>query len=378
MREISTSKPAEKGQEAQVNSIYMMAHSGARGSPAQMRQLAGMRGLMAKPSGEIIESPIISNFKEGLSVLEYFNSTHGARKGLADTALKTANSGYLTRRLVDVAQDCIITEEDCGTTRGIKVRAIIDAGTVVASLASRILGRTTAEDVRDPSSNEVLVANGTLLEEPHVEQLVKAGVQEIKIRSVLTCETTSGVLRQVLRARSRPRHAGQHGRGGGRHRRAVDRRAGHPAHHAHVPHRRRGADLGAVVRRVELRGHRQDQEQERRAQFGRRSDRDGPQPDRRRHRSGRHRAGRAPHPVRRAAEGRRRRADQARPAHRRVGSLHPPDPHRGRGHGRLRGSGRGPVDDRDARRIDRHRQARGHRLAQRAPPAASRTCVRRW
>jgi DNA-directed RNA polymerase subunit beta' len=194
MREISASKPAtEKGAEAQVNSIYMMAHSGARGSPAQMRQLAGMRGLMAKPSGEIIESPIISNFKEGLSVLEYFSSTHGARKGLADTALKTANSGYLTRRLVDVAQDCIITATDCGTKQGIKVRAIIDAGTVVASLASRILGRTTAEDVRDPSSNEMLVPNGTLLEEPHVEKLVTAGVQEIRIRSVLTCELTSGV-----------------------------------------------------------------------------------------------------------------------------------------------------------------------------------------
>jgi DNA-directed RNA polymerase subunit beta' len=194
MKEISTSKPAvEKGAESQVNSIYMMAHSGARGSPAQMRQLAGMRGLMAKPSGEIIESPIISNFKEGLSVLEYFNSTHGARKGLADTALKTANSGYLTRRLVDVAQDCIITDYDCGTTRGIKVRAIIDAGTVVASLASRILGRTTAEDVRDPSGNEILVPNATLLEEQHVEKLVTAGVQEIKIRSVLTCETTNGV-----------------------------------------------------------------------------------------------------------------------------------------------------------------------------------------
>src|ERR1700722_3135492 len=193
MKEISTSRPAEKGAEAQVNSIFMMAHSGARGSPAQMRQLAGMRGLMAKPSGEIIESPIISNFKEGLSVLEYFNSTHGARKGLADTALKTANSGYLTRRLVDVAQDCIITEEDCGTTRGIKVRAIIDAGTVVASLASRILGRTTAEDVRDPSSNEMLVENGTLLEEPHVEKLVTSGVQEVRIRSVLTCNTQPGV-----------------------------------------------------------------------------------------------------------------------------------------------------------------------------------------
>jgi DNA-directed RNA polymerase subunit beta' len=194
MHEISAAKPAaEKGAESQVNSIYMMAHSGARGSPAQMRQLAGMRGLMAKPSGEIIETPIISNFKEGLSVLEYFNSTHGARKGLADTALKTANSGYLTRRLVDVAQDCIITGHDCGTTHGIKVRAIIDAGQVVASLASRILGRTTAEEVRDPSNNKVLVKAGTLLEEPEVELLVNARVQEIRIRSVLTCETTSGV-----------------------------------------------------------------------------------------------------------------------------------------------------------------------------------------
>jgi DNA-directed RNA polymerase subunit beta' len=191
MREISSVR--KDGNTAQVNSIYMMAHSGARGSPAQMRQLAGMRGLMAKPSGEIIESPIISNFKEGLTVLEYFNSTHGARKGLADTALKTANSGYLTRRLVDVAQDCIITTEDCGTTAGINVRAIIDAGTVVASLGSRILGRTTAEDVRDPSTHEVIVKGGTLLEEPQVEAIIAAGVQELRIRSVLTCETTSGV-----------------------------------------------------------------------------------------------------------------------------------------------------------------------------------------
>src|ERR1700752_591780 len=194
MRQISAvRKQDDTGREIPVNSIYMMAHSGARGSPQQMRQLAGMRGLMAKPSGEIIESPIISNFKEGLSVLEYFNSTHGARKGLADTALKTANSGYLTRRLVDVAQDCIITDEDCGTTRGIKVRAIIDAGQVVASLASRILGRTTAEEVRDPTSNEVLVPNATLLEEPQVERLITAGVQEVRIRSVLTCDTVNGV-----------------------------------------------------------------------------------------------------------------------------------------------------------------------------------------
>src|SRR5499433_1280898 len=193
MRQISSVERVEGGRSAEINSIYMMAHSGARGSPQQMRQLAGMRGLMAKPSGEIIESPIISNFKEGLSVLEYFNSTHGARKGLADTALKTANSGYLTRRLVDVAQDCIITSYDCHTTSGIKVRAIIDSGQVVASLASRILGRTAAEDLRDPAGNTVIIKAGTLLTEPEVELVVNAAIQEVRIRSVLTCENTNGV-----------------------------------------------------------------------------------------------------------------------------------------------------------------------------------------
>jgi DNA-directed RNA polymerase subunit beta' len=193
MQEISAVRKTASGREVPVNSIYMMAHSGARGSAQQMKQLAGMRGLMAKPSGEIIESPIISNFKEGLSVLEYFNSTHGARKGLADTALKTANSGYLTRRLVDVAQDCIITNDDCKTKSGIKVRAIIDAGQVVASLAGRILGRTAAEDIKDPATNAVLVKRGTLIEEPHCEAVNNAGVQEVRIRSVLTCELTSGV-----------------------------------------------------------------------------------------------------------------------------------------------------------------------------------------
>ncbi len=193
MKEISAVRKNPKGGEELVNSIYMMAHSGARGSPAQMRQLAGMRGLMAKPSGEIIESPIISNFKEGLTVLEYFNSTHGARKGLADTALKTANSGYLTRRLVDVAQDCIITHDDCGTKNGIKYRAIIDAGNVVASLGIRILGRTTAEDIKDPNSGKVLAKRGTLLDEAHIDVIATAGVQEVKIRSVLTCESVNGV-----------------------------------------------------------------------------------------------------------------------------------------------------------------------------------------
>ncbi|MFG1183759.1 MULTISPECIES: DNA-directed RNA polymerase subunit beta' [Xanthobacter] len=194
MKEISSVKKDPKtGREKQINSIYMMSHSGARGSPAQMKQLAGMRGLMAKPSGEIIESPIISNFKEGLTVMEYFNSTHGARKGLADTALKTANSGYLTRRLVDVAQDSIITERDCGSEKGIHMRAIIDAGQIVASLASRVLGRTAAEDIVEPATGDVIVPKGQMIEEPHVERINKSGIQEIKIRSVLTCETRNGV-----------------------------------------------------------------------------------------------------------------------------------------------------------------------------------------
>ncbi len=171
----------------------MMSHSGARGSPAQMKQLAGMRGLMAKPSGEIIETPIISNFKEGLSVLEYFNSTHGARKGLADTALKTANSGYLTRRLVDVAQDAIISQEDCGTKNSITTRPIIDAGEVIVSLGVRVLGRTAATDVVDPVTNAVIVNAGEEMLESHVEKIEKAGVTEIRIRSVLTCETKFGV-----------------------------------------------------------------------------------------------------------------------------------------------------------------------------------------
>ena len=189
------SKPAKlkDGRLGELNSVFMMAHSGARGSKNQMKQLAGMRGLMAKPSGEIIETPIISNFKEGLSVLEYFNSTHGARKGLADTALKTANSGYLTRRLVDVAQDCIITEEDCGTQDGIAMTAVIDGADIVVSLGTRILGRTAAIDVVDPSSGEVVAPAGTFLDEDVVLGIERSGVQTVKVRSVLTCETRTGV-----------------------------------------------------------------------------------------------------------------------------------------------------------------------------------------
>ena len=193
MKEISATPKGPDGREADVNSIYMMAHSGARGSQAQIKQLAGMRGLMAKPSGEIIETPIISNFKEGLTVLEYFNSTHGARKGLADTALKTANSGYLTRRLVDVSQDAVIIEEDCGTDRALEMRAIVQGGAVIASLADRILGRTTAEDVVDPKSGEIMIAEGTLLDEPMVAQVEEIGLQGIKIRSPLVCASKQGV-----------------------------------------------------------------------------------------------------------------------------------------------------------------------------------------
>ena len=192
MLRISTVRKDDDGRDKPINSIYMMAHSGARGSPAQMKQLAAMRGLMAKPSGEIIESPIISNFKEGLTVLEYFNSTHGARKGLADTALKTANSGYLTRRLVDVAQDAIISTVDCGSQGGIKMRAIIDAGQIVASLAIRILGRTTAEDLKNLDGS-VIVATGEMIQEWHIDRINAAGIQEVKIRSVLTCEAQNGV-----------------------------------------------------------------------------------------------------------------------------------------------------------------------------------------
>ncbi|MBI1401264.1 DNA-directed RNA polymerase subunit beta' [Hyphomonas sp.] len=190
----SAAKPqAAKGdRKAQVNSIYMMADSGARGSKNQMKQLAGMRGLMAKPSGEIIETPIISNFKEGLTVLEYFNSTHGARKGLADTALKTANSGYLTRRLVDVAQDCIINEDDCGTEKGIDISAVMEGADVVVSIAERLLGRVSAEDVKGADGKLVIPAN-TYIDEDVAAAIEAAAVDRVKARSPLTCEAKNGI-----------------------------------------------------------------------------------------------------------------------------------------------------------------------------------------
>ena len=194
MEKISSSKIDSKSdREMPINSIYMMAHSGARGSAAQMKQLSGMRGLMAKPSGEIIETPIISNFKEGLNVLEYFNSTHGARKGLADTALKTANSGYLTRRLVDVAQDCIVIEEDCKTKEGLILKPVIESGEEMVSLSDRVLGRVPCDNVIDPATNEIIVKKVEIIEEKHLPLIDKSNLLEIKIRSVLTCETKNGV-----------------------------------------------------------------------------------------------------------------------------------------------------------------------------------------
>lgn len=175
------------------NSIYMMADSGARGSAAQIKQLSGMRGLMAKPDGSIIETPITSNFREGLTVLQYFIATHGARKGLADTALKTANSGYLTRRLVDVTQDLVVVEDDCGTSDGFVMKAVVQGGDVIEALRDRILGRVTASDVVDPSSGETLVEAGTLLTEKLVDMIDQSGVDEVKVRTPITCKTRHGL-----------------------------------------------------------------------------------------------------------------------------------------------------------------------------------------
>jgi DNA-directed RNA polymerase subunit beta' len=197
MAQLSKQKVADRNgkpvDQESFNSIYMMADSGARGSAAQIRQLAGMRGLMAKPDGSIIETPITANFREGLNVLQYFISTHGARKGLADTALKTANSGYLTRRLVDVTQDLVVTEDDCGTQNGMNMRALVEGGEVIESLRDRILGRVTAIEVTHPETQEVLLGAGEMLDEDALDELEAAGVDEVKVRTPLTCDTRFGL-----------------------------------------------------------------------------------------------------------------------------------------------------------------------------------------
>ena len=192
-KEEVTTAEGETVKQDSFNSVYMMADSGARGSAAQIRQLAGMRGLMAKPDGSIIETPITANFREGLDVLQYFISTHGARKGLADTALKTANSGYLTRRLVDIAQDLVVAEPDCGTEKGMTMTPLVEGGDVVESLSERVLGRVTATDTLAPGTDDIVVPAGTLLEEKWVEKIEKASIDEIKVRSPINCETRYGI-----------------------------------------------------------------------------------------------------------------------------------------------------------------------------------------
>ncbi len=375
MERISATQKDKDGREKQINSIYMMSHSGARGSPAQMKQLAGMRGLMTKPSGEIIETPIISNFKEGLSVLEYFNSTHGARKGLADTALKTANSGYLTRRLVDVAQDAIISEEDCGTDAGINVQAVVDAGQVIVSLAARVLGRTAAEDVVEPGTKNDHRQDGRADRgAPRGGDREGAGAGSAHPLGAHVRDR-DGRVRQVLRPRSRTRHARQHRRGGRRHRRAVDRRAGHAAHHAHVPHRRHGEPRRSVVRRQQLQRQGEDQEPGHGQGRPGTHDRDGA------HHVARHRrpvgqgARDAQDPVRRAPPCRRGRRGQARDQARAVGSLHASDPHRGHRQGGVRGSDRGRLGARADGRGQGHHEPRHRRLARDAARSRAEACA---
>ncbi len=255
--EEATDVRGRKLSQKSFNSIFMMADSGARGSAAQIRQLAGMRGLMAKPDGSIIETPITANFREGLNVLQYFISTHGARKGLADTALKTANSGYLTRRLVDVAQDLVVTEIDCKTINGLMMTPIVEGGDVVEGLGERVLGRVIAADVKKPGSDdEVIVEAGTLLDEHWVKKLEQMGVDRAQGAFADHLRDALWRVLAVLRARPGAWPAHQHRRSRGRDRRTVDRRTRYAAHHAHLPHRWRGFTSGGCQqRRDQGQGH---------------------------------------------------------------------------------------------------------------------------
>ena len=351
------------GREMPINSVYMMSHSGARGSPAQMKQLAGMRGLMTKPSGEIIETPIISNFKEGLSVLEYFNSTHGARKGLADTALKTANSGYLTRRLVDVAQDAIISEIDCGTDAGINVQAVVDAGQVIVSLAARVLGRTAQEDIKHPVTGEIVVANGTLIEEKEAEAIGKAEIQEVRIRSVLTCETLNGVCAKCYGrdlARGTPVNIGE----------AVGVIAAQSIGEPGTQLTMRTFHIGGTANLVDSVVHREQLQRHGEAEEPRHCERlERPERLDDAHDVGRHRrsvrqgTGDAQDQLRCAHVRRRRRYRKAWHQDLAVGPLYASDPVGSQWHGRLRGSDRRRFGAREDGRNEGHVEPRHRRLA---------------
>ena len=355
------------------NPVYIMADSGARGSKQQIRQLAGMRGLMAKPSGEIIETPITSNFREGLTVLQYFISTHGARKGLADTALKTADSGYLTRRLVDVAQDVIISEPDCGTLDGIEARAIIESGEVIEPLRDRIIGRVTLERLIDPFSGDT--DHRGQPGDRRRSRVRDSGCGHREGEDALGADVRVAPrrVREVLRARPGDRQAGRARIGGRRHRRAVDRRARHAADDADVPHRRHGvAGFRAVDGRSEERGHRPVPEHPGGRGEGRHARRHEPQ----RLAGGAGREGARPRAlsdcVRREAARARRAADRAGPGARRVGSVHVLDPHRRAGPGALQGHPRGHDRSRGSRRSDRAVAVDHHGLAGREEAAGDR------
>ncbi len=222
-----------------LNPVALMADSKARGSVDNFRQLSGMRGLMSRPSGEIMETPIKTNFREGLSVLEYFTSTHGARKGLADTALKTADSGYLTRKLADVAQNVIVSKHDCGTQNGIRKSAIYKGEQIDVPLREAIIGRCSSDTIINPITDEVIVREGQIITETIATKIENLNIETVRVRSPLTCESFAGVCAKLLRRRSLDRQARRRRPRHRHHRRAVHRRTGHAAHHAYLPHRRR-------------------------------------------------------------------------------------------------------------------------------------------
>ncbi len=234
--------------ENYVNPIFLMAHSGARGGVEQIRQLAGMRGLMAKPSGKIIETPIKANFREGLSVLEYFSSTHGARKGLADTALKTADSGYLTRKLADVAQNVVVTIHECGTTQGITKGVIYRGEKVEVSLVDSIRGRVSRINIVNPITDEVIVRENDLITTDVARKIEALGLEKIQVRSPMTCDASLGRVPVLLRHGPVDREPGGKGHGRGNHRCPEHRRAGHPVDHADLPHRRNRRPRGGRKR----------------------------------------------------------------------------------------------------------------------------------
>ena len=352
-----------RDESGQFNPVFIMADSGARGSKQQIRQLAGMRGLMAKPSGEIIETPIKANFREGLSVLEYFISTHGARKGLADTALKTADSGYLTRRLVDVAQDVIVSDRDCGTLDGIEARAIVESGEIIEPLRDRIIGRVVARADHRPAVGQRAARPQRRDRRGEGGRGPGRGHREGQDPLGADLRVTPRRVRQVLRPRPGDRQAGRDGSGGRRRRRAVDRRARHAADDAHVPHRRHGvAHLGCSRRST--RSTRASSSSTtcrwssgRSAQGGNElivMNRNGHlviQDDKGRDRE------RYQIPYGARLQGQGRPAGRERPDPGRVGSVHVLDPHRGNRSDPLQGHHRGPHGPRGPRRG--HRVCRG-------------------